>query len=317
MNVTKINQQYLLLGGLEDKYQKMYIKTIKAIRKWMVYRPMVPANRDILFTGSLSDRGGVDEPNFVLTAEVEHLTCFIGGMVGMAAKIFDIEGDMELAKKLTDGCVWSYNSTPSGIMPEGGNVFACESIENCAWNETAYHRALDPSADSRAQDLEQYITNKKAVEEEEREREAGAAKAPAGETSRLSKAEEPSNESSSNEPSGPATSKNGTVASQTGEWASLSKRGSAGSIQARTPPSNKKSTPADRSYQQKSEKTEAELQDVSATGRNTDSSHQGTQEPLRDPLMPFTHEQYVENMIKQEGLPRGYVSIRDKRYILR
>jgi len=66
-----------------------------------------------------------------LTAEVEHLTCFIGGMIGMGAQIFGIDGDLELAKKLTDGCVWAYGATKTGIMPEGAIVLPCKSAEHC------------------------------------------------------------------------------------------------------------------------------------------------------------------------------------------
>ena len=143
----------------------MYLKTIDAVRKWMLYRPMVPGNRDILFSG-LATTMGEPETDLKLTAEVEHLTCFIGGMVGMGAKIFGLEGDLELAMKLTDGCVWAYESTPSGIMPEGATVFPCESAEQCNWNETAYWESLDPMAKTRDHALEEYIENKKVRDAE-------------------------------------------------------------------------------------------------------------------------------------------------------
>ncbi|RDL31926.1 uncharacterized protein BP5553_09328 [Venustampulla echinocandica] len=326
-------KQYLLLGGLEDKYRPLYMKTIQAVRKWMLYRPMVPGNRDILFSGLVTNRGS-SEDDLVLSAEVEHLTCFIGGMVGMAAKIFDLEGDLELAKRLTDGCVWAYNSTPSGIMPEGGIVFPCESAEHCTWNETAYHRALDPYADSRAQDVAQYIANKKAVEEEERDREAEAARVAAEEKPGLSEAEAPHNQSSSRElspdahlgkkSSDLAANTNGANSLRNSDRASLQKREIVSSSKGKTSGPNDESlssvelSPSERLYNQKSETAKAGLQDVSGKGRNADLPLQETKgKTLRDPLMPYTHEGYVKNMIEQNGLPEGYVSIRDKRYILR
>ena len=125
----------------------------------MLYRPMLPDNRDVLFSGAVTT-GGKPEEDLKLQGEVEHLTCFIGGMIGMGAKIFNIEGDLELAKKLAYGCVWAYESTPSGIMPEGATLMPCESAEHCTWNETAYFHFLDPMADERETLLEQYDANK-------------------------------------------------------------------------------------------------------------------------------------------------------------
>lgn len=162
---ANILKQYLLLAGREEKYRKMYLKTIDAVREWMLYRPMTPGNRDILFSGSVTTEGKPDT-DLKLTAEVEHLTCFIGGMVGMGAKIFGIEGDLEIAKKLADGCVWAYESTASGIMPEGATVLPCVSAESCTWNETAYWDYLDPFGKDRDNILEEYIQNKAAMDAE-------------------------------------------------------------------------------------------------------------------------------------------------------
>jgi len=135
----------------------MYLETIKAIKKHLLYRPMLPNNPDILFTGSVSTYSSQAEKEFALSGDVEHLTCFIGGMVGMAAKIFDLEGDLEIAKKLTEGCVWAYGSTPAGIMPESAQVLPCKSAEHCNWNETAYHHHLDPNWQVREANLQEYL----------------------------------------------------------------------------------------------------------------------------------------------------------------
>lgn len=147
-------------------YEKMYVKTAAAIRDYMLYRPMVPKNDDILISGSVSTSGKPGD--HVLQPEVQHLTCFIGGMVGMGAKIFGLDGDLELAKKLTDGCVWAYGATQSGIMPEGATLMACESAEHCTWNETLYHEYLDPSGALRDANLAEYLANKAKLEAEEK-----------------------------------------------------------------------------------------------------------------------------------------------------
>lgn len=126
----------------------MHIKTVEAVKKWLLYRPMVPKERDILFSAKVSTSG--DPENDLRTEyEVTHLTCFIGGMFGLGGKIFDRPDDIEIAKKLTDGCVWAYETMPSGIMPEGASVVPCASTKSCPWNETLWWEHLDPSADWR------------------------------------------------------------------------------------------------------------------------------------------------------------------------
>ncbi|TAQ89866.1 hypothetical protein B7494_g1798 [Chlorociboria aeruginascens] len=158
-------KQFLLLGGREKMYRKMYLKTIDAVRNWMLFRPMLPDNRDVLFSGQVRTAGNPKE-DLKFTPEVTHLTCFIGGMVGMGAKIFDIEGDLELAKKLTDGCVWAYESLPSGIMPEDARTLPCKDAQNCNWNETVYWEALDVMGTGRDKLVEEYIIKKAKLDAE-------------------------------------------------------------------------------------------------------------------------------------------------------
>ncbi|KAL8797544.1 MAG: hypothetical protein Q9195_000361 [Heterodermia aff. obscurata] len=144
-------KEYMLLGGLESQYQSMYEMSVEATKKYLLFRPMIPEEkRDILFAGQVSTQGHLDDDNDVkLKAEGTHLTCFVGGMFAIGAKIFDREGDLNLAKKLTDGCVWAYESTTTGIMPEHFLALPCKNREKCPWNETAYWEALDPYGSTR------------------------------------------------------------------------------------------------------------------------------------------------------------------------
>lgn len=139
-------KEYMLLGGLEDQYQTMYEATLEPIKKYLLFRPMIPdEKRDILFAGLVTTSGKLENPADVnLKPENTHLTCFIGGMYAIGAKIFGREGDMDIAKKLTDGCVWSYEATATGIMPEIFLAVPCESTRTCPWNETKWYEALAP-----------------------------------------------------------------------------------------------------------------------------------------------------------------------------
>ena len=139
-------KEYMLLGGLEDQYRTMYEATLKPIEKYLLFRPMIPhEKRDILFAGLVTTTGKLDNPEDVnLKPENTHLTCFTGGMYAIGAKIFGRESDMNIAKRLTDGCVWSYEATTTGIMPEYFLAVPCDSTKSCPWNETKWYEALAP-----------------------------------------------------------------------------------------------------------------------------------------------------------------------------
>ena len=139
-------KEYVLLGGLEPKYQSMYEMAADVSKERLIYRPMIPdEERSILQAGVLKTSGKEkpeDEPNF--RAEGTHLTCFVGGMFAVGAKIFERNEDMDIARKLTDGCIWAYEATNTGIMPENYMSIACKNSENCPWNETLWKEKLDP-----------------------------------------------------------------------------------------------------------------------------------------------------------------------------
>jgi mannosyl-oligosaccharide alpha-1,2-mannosidase len=149
-------KEWLLLGGLVPKYRTMYEKSIEVVKKNLLFRPMLPNDTNVLFSGKLiMPRPDIGHPH--LEPENAHLTCFAGGMFGMGAKIFDRPGDLEIAKKLTEGCIWSYDMTATGIMPEAFLTVACRSIERCEWNETKYWDEIDPSAQWRFSSYETQI----------------------------------------------------------------------------------------------------------------------------------------------------------------
>ncbi|UPK89416.1 hypothetical protein LCI18_000351 [Fusarium solani-melongenae] len=138
-------KQYLLLNGLEPKYRKLYEDTIDAINEWLLYRPMVKEDGwDVFFTGKMTTSKKGDS-EWSKSYEMTHLTCFIGGMYGLGGKIFGRDGDIDKAKKLTDGCVWAYQSTPTGLMPEYAHLVACPALEKCPFNESTWYEDLDPS----------------------------------------------------------------------------------------------------------------------------------------------------------------------------
>jgi mannosyl-oligosaccharide alpha-1,2-mannosidase len=316
---------------------------MKAVREYMLYRPMVPGGRDILFSGKIT-KSGTDA---TFEAEVTHLTCFLGGMVGMGAKLFNIEEDLNIAKKLSDGCVWAYESMSTGIMPEGAEVYRCKDDSNCPWNETLWMDALDPLAAQRDQDIKDY-ESKKAAREAQNEQERLAAQSKlaaegsednsAADTEQVKlttsgfdlaeNGDSPSTDADSNPPDSlgnEVANTNSSVADPALESKpSVQKRQfeeGPGTAVPDIPPLPENDT-HDELFQKKLEDTEIELQSASP-GREVEvpSKHvpkiPAPSEVLTDPIRPPTHKEYVEAKIKREGLAPGFVRIWSNKYILR
>lgn len=135
-------KQYLLLAGKLSQPRSLYEGFIDVAKKHLLRRALNPEDRPLMFFADARvNRAG----EVTTVAQGQHLTCFAGGMVGMAAKIFDRPDDMAVAEQLTDGCVWAYNSTPSGIGPEIFNFVPCDpdpAEDDCSWNEERWHGAL-------------------------------------------------------------------------------------------------------------------------------------------------------------------------------
>lgn len=131
-------KEHMLLGARTDQYRSMYASAMDAIKDRLIFRGMTKDNKEVLFAGnadsSLSKRDDLEH-------QAEHLKCFLGGMVGIGAKIFDRPAEeLRIARGLTEGCIWAYDSMPTGIMPETFHVSACDSIDSCEWDENKWYR---------------------------------------------------------------------------------------------------------------------------------------------------------------------------------
>ncbi len=124
-------KEYLLLGGALDQYEQLYTKAAEAGKAKLLFRPLAPSDPDILFGGEVAIYAGAT-PVFIPTTQ--HLTCFVGGMFGLASKTFGRPQDLPIAEKLTNACVWAYNATASGIMPEAFTMRECRN-QSCRWTD--------------------------------------------------------------------------------------------------------------------------------------------------------------------------------------
>lgn len=161
-------QQYLLLGGLNDQYRSMYEASQKTTKEYLLYRAMIKdSTREVLFTGGFRPMGSSQDPGGktlgLFDPSIGHLTCFVGGMFALGSKIFNRPDDLDIAAKLTDGCVWAYESTETGIMPEDLVPQPCDSMTSCPWNETAWYLALDPIGAQRDEMAQKALMEANAV----------------------------------------------------------------------------------------------------------------------------------------------------------
>lgn len=139
---------HLLLQRKESQYLSMYHQARTTFLDTLVFRPNVPGNPDILLTGSINAGSALEN-------RVEHLSCFVGGMVGLGSRLSQNQDELEIAAKLTKGCVWAYQNTPSGIMPEIFHVDACKN-EECLWSGSGdgFSRVDDSSYQLRPEAIE-------------------------------------------------------------------------------------------------------------------------------------------------------------------
>ena len=124
-----------LLAGKTNMYQEMYARALGPIKEHLLFRPMTPKNADILFAGTVKIfRRNQNE----LYSQMQHLSCFAGGMVALASRLFSQPSDIDVARKLVDGCIWASNIAETGIMPDSFYAIECAHANDCTWDEHAW-----------------------------------------------------------------------------------------------------------------------------------------------------------------------------------
>jgi mannosyl-oligosaccharide alpha-1,2-mannosidase len=114
-----------------------------AMKRNIFYRPMTADGKSVLLAGQTNSDGKVPLSELTIEAQAQHLGCFAGGMVGLGAKIFNNDEEMDVAKKLVEGCLWGYENMPHGIMPEIIHTVPCQSKDQCEWDERKWLDAVN------------------------------------------------------------------------------------------------------------------------------------------------------------------------------
>lgn len=326
---------HLMLSGLVTKYQEMYETAIDVAKKNLIFRVMIPdEKREILVSGTMHvsvANNDEEAMTYRLAHGGSHLTCFVGGMFALGAKLFDRKEDMDIAAKLTDGCVWAYEMTASGIMPESFNALACADRKECKWNETKWWDELDPNPQYR---WDSYESQMKFYEGQVEERKSVslaakmATKATA--TAAVDELEDegyaiPVKEKELKSPSD--LSKRQFTAKMGREIkADIDAKAAkaANAVKAREEAASDSRGDIDamiaKAVKEKSDLiTPTTTEDAYAEPEWQAPTllYDDAPPPLYSPEKPMTHKEYAKNTIKEERIPPGVVNMPDRRYILR
>ncbi|GAB5588598.1 hypothetical protein Unana1_03498 [Umbelopsis nana] len=119
-------KQYLLVDGQLDQYSRMYKQSITGMKKHMV-RQTDKAN--LLFLHPF------DTKSNVTSSSMDHLTCFVPGMLAIGSRVFDDPEDLMVAEGLLETCVHMYRTSNTGLSPETWTFH-----DSRAWNPQTYNR---------------------------------------------------------------------------------------------------------------------------------------------------------------------------------
>ena len=145
---------HALVGGLLPMYEKMYRESMDTAIRHNLFRPMLPDGKDVLLSGLVKvSKQGDGKFTTKLRPEGQHLVCFAGGMLALGGKLIQNNTHVEKGEKITDGCVWTYQNMPLGIMPEVFYMLPCESNEgDCPWEEEKWLKAVQNHASGKESD---------------------------------------------------------------------------------------------------------------------------------------------------------------------
>lgn len=124
---------YLITGGLEERYENMYLRAMDALDRSLLWRPMLPTNAEYLFPGTLY----AHHDRLDLVAQATHSGCAVGATLAVGGHIFDNARHLALSHVLTDSCVWAHTEFPAtSLLPQTFNMVRCPSAQHgCEWDE--------------------------------------------------------------------------------------------------------------------------------------------------------------------------------------
>src|SRR5688572_27324724 len=100
----------------------MYEESAESIIKYLVKEGKVKGHPELSFIGSYSRSR--------IYPKMDHLSCFIPGMLAIGSKILNRPKDLKVANRIAEACYWSYEVTATGIGPENFMFSPKEDFNN-------------------------------------------------------------------------------------------------------------------------------------------------------------------------------------------
>ncbi|KAI8879887.1 glycoside hydrolase family 47 protein [Backusella circina FSU 941] len=120
-------KEHILVDGTRSQYGRMYTESIKSMKQYMLQQ--IPGY-DMLLLPPYNTRQRQS------SSSMDHLTCFVPGMLAMGSKIFNEPEDMEIAKGLLETCVFMYRTTKTGLCPENWYFQETEPYNQLTYNKS-------------------------------------------------------------------------------------------------------------------------------------------------------------------------------------
>ncbi|TQS32778.1 hypothetical protein Golomagni_06899, partial [Golovinomyces magnicellulatus] len=153
-----LSKMVALLGDKDTIYSRMHTRSMNAAEKHLFYRPRIEQDVDILFSGLASPPESASQ----LGTGTGHLSCFVGGMLALGGKLLSNDSRIDQGAQFARGCIWSYESTTSGVMPEGFSLSRCPDLSPCNYTDVQWEADIGKENNLReAQLVKDFIANKR------------------------------------------------------------------------------------------------------------------------------------------------------------
>jgi mannosyl-oligosaccharide alpha-1,2-mannosidase len=148
--LPKMHQLLNGVGPVAAQYYKMYEYAMSTAITHTLFRPMVHDKADILIAGANVDGKREDKG--------QHLVCFAGGMFALGGRLFENSTHIDIGRKISEGCAWTYKNAPNGIMPEVFSMTACPTLSACEYTSPPGSSPFSEVGDGR------YVLRPEAIE---------------------------------------------------------------------------------------------------------------------------------------------------------
>ena len=128
-------KQWLFSGRTDTRMRAMYDESVAAIKTHLVRRGGARRCGNCTYIASWNHR------TKVYREEMDHLVCFVPGMLALGADGATRDDDMTLARELMSTCVQMYTHSPSGLAPEIADFSHASKVRA---NNGARHCLLRP-----------------------------------------------------------------------------------------------------------------------------------------------------------------------------